>query len=233
MPQSISKYKLYLYFFFFIFLSSIFNFQIFDNYQNKFSLKKININGLPYDEKKNIQIELNKLKNQNIFSLKKDKVLEKLTNFNFLETIYVNKVIPSSININISKTPILGKTIIKGKKFYIGKNGNFINSNLLSEQNNLPSVFGDFQIDEYINLIKKLKKNEIDLANIKRYYYYKNKRWDLLFSNNLTLMLPSKRDEESIKVFKKLLDNNDLMNIKIIDLRVSNQIILTNNNDSF
>ena len=231
MPQSISKYKLYLYFFFFIFLSSIFNFQIFDNYQNKFSLKKININGLPYNEKKNIQIELNKLKNQNIFSLKKDKVLEKLTNFNFLETIYVNKVIPSSININISKTPILGKTIIKGKKFYIGKNGNFINSNLLSEQNNLPSVFGDFQIDEYINLIKKLKKNEIDLANIKRYYYYKNKRWDLLFSNNLTLMLPSKRDEESIKIYKKLLDNNDLMNIKIIDLRVSNQIILTNNND--
>ena len=52
MPQSISKYKLYLYFFFFIFLSSIFNFQIFDNFQNKFSLKKININGLPYNEKK-------------------------------------------------------------------------------------------------------------------------------------------------------------------------------------
>ena len=231
MPQSISKYKLYLYFFFFIFLSSIFNFQIFDNYQNKFSLKKININGLPFNEKKNIQIELNKLKNQNIFSLKKDTVLEKLTNFSFLETIYVNKVIPSSININISKTSILGKTIIKGKKFYIGKNGNFINSNLLSEQNNLPSVFGDFQIDEYINLIKKLKKHEIDSGNIKRYYYYKNKRWDLLFSNNLTLMLPSKREEESIKIYKKLLDNNDLMNIKIIDLRVSNQIILTNNND--
>ena len=231
MPQSTSKYKLYLYFFFFIFLSSIFNFQFFDNFQNKFSLKKININGLPYNEKKNIQIELNKLKNQNIFSLKKDKVLEKLINFNFLETINVKKVIPSSININISKTPILGKTIIKGKKFYIGKNGNFINSKLLSEQNNLPSVFGDFQIDEYINLIKKLKKYEIDIGKIKRYYYFKNKRWDLLFSNNLTLMLPSEKDEESIKIYKKLLDNNDLMNIKIVDLRVSNQIILTNNND--
>ena len=231
MLQSISNNKLYLYFFFFIFLSSIFNFEILDNYHNKFSLKKININGLTYDEKKNIQIELNKLKNENIFSLKKDKVLEKLINFNYLETIYVNKVIPSSININISKTPVLGKTIINGKKFYIGKNGNFINSNLLSEQNNLPSVFGDFQIDEYISLIKKLKKHDIDTGNIKRYYYYKNKRWDLLFFNNLTLMLPSKRDEDSIKIYKKLLDNNDLMNIKIIDLRVSNQIILTNNND--
>ena len=231
MPQSISKYKLYLYFFFLIFLSSIFNFQILDNYHDKFRLKNININGLPYNEKKNIQIELNKLKNINILYLKKDNVLEKLTNFNFLENIYVRKVIPSSININISKTAILGKTIIKGKKFYIGKNGNFINPNLLSEENNLPSVYGEFQIDEYLSLIKKLKKYHIDIGNIKGYYYYKNKRWDLLFSNNTTLKLPSKKDEESIKIYKKLLNNNDLINVKIIDLRVSNQIILTNNND--
>ncbi len=231
MHQSISKYKLYLYFFFFIFLSSIFNFQILDNYKDKFILKNINISGLSINEKKNIQIELNELKNVNIFTLKKDKVIEKLTHFNFLEDIYVDKVIPSSININVSKTTILGKTIIKGKKFYIGKNGNFINSNLLSEQNNLPSVYGDFQIYEYLSLIKILKKNDIDIGNIKSYYYYKNKRWDLLFYNNLTLMLPAKKAEDSIKIYKKLLDNNILINIKIIDLRISNQIILTNNND--
>ena len=231
MPQSISKYKLYLYFFFLIFLSSIFNFQILDNYHDQFRLKNININGLPYNEKKNIQIELNKLKNINILYLKKDNVLEKLTNFNFLENIYVRKVIPSSININISKTAILGKTIIKGKKFYIGKNGNFINSNLLSEENNLPSVYGEFQIDEYLSLIKKLEKHDIDVGNIKEYYYYKNRRWDILFFNNMKLKLPSKKDEESIKIYKKLLNNNDLINIKIIDLRVPNQIILMNNND--
>ena len=231
MPQLISKYKLYLYLFIFIFLSSIFNFQILENYQDKFSLKNININGLSYNEKKNIQNELNKLKNTNIFKLKKDKVLEKLKNFNFLENIYVNKVIPSSLEINISKTPILAKTIIKGEKFFIGKNGNFINSNLLTEQNNLPSVYGDFQIDEYLILIKILKKHVIDIENIKAYYYYKNKRWDILFSNNISLMLPSKKVEDSIKIYKKLLEHNNLINIKIVDLRVSNQIILTNNNE--
>tara|TARA_A100001015_G_scaffold290405_1_gene363374 strand:+ start:338 stop:1033 length:696 start_codon:yes stop_codon:yes gene_type:complete len=231
MPPSISKYKLYLYLFFFIFLSSILNFQILEDYQDKFRLKNIIINGLSHNEKKDIQIELNKLKNVNIFHLKEDKVLEKLTNFNFLENIYVNKILPSSININILKTSILGKTIIKGNKFYIGKNGNFINAKLLPEQNNLASVYGDFQIEEYLSLIKLLKKQGIDKTNIKEYYYYKNKRWDLLFSNNLTLMLPSKNEEESIKIYKKLLDNNNLININIIDLRVSNQIILTNNNE--
>ncbi len=231
MPQSISKYKLYIYLFFFIFLSSIFNFQILENYYAKFSLKNINITGLPYNEKKIIKIKLNNLKNVNIFELKKDKVLEILSNFNFLENIYVNKVIPSTINVNLSKTTILGETIINGKKFYIGENGNFINSNFLSDQNNLASVYGDFQIYEYLNLIKILKNSSINTENIKAYYYYKNKRWDLLFSNNLTLMLPSKSEEEYIKIYKKLLDNNHLINIKIVDLRVSNQIILTNNNE--
>ncbi len=231
MPRSISKYKLYLYLSFFIFLSSIFNFKILENYQDKFSLKNININGLPYSEKKIIQSELNKLKNVNIFKLKEDNVLEKLTIFNFLENIYVNKVIPSSININTSRTSILGKTIINGKKFYIGKNGKFINANLISEQNNLASVYGDFLIEDYLSLIKILNNHGIVTENIKGYYYYKNKRWDLLFLNNLTLMLPSKKKEESIKLYKKLLDNNNLINIKIIDFRVSNQIILTSNNE--
>ena len=78
-------------------------------------------------------------------------------------------------------------------------------------------------------MIKKLKKHDINVGNIKGYYYYKNRRWDILFFNNITLKLPSKKVEESIKIYKKLLNNNDLINIKIIDLRVSNQIILMNN----
>ena len=227
----ISKYKLYLYLFFFIFLTSIFNFQFLENYKNKFSLKSISIHGLSNSEKKDIEIELNKLKNINIFQLSEDQVLEKLTRFNFLENIHVSKIIPSSIKINVSRTSIIGKTIINGQKFYIGKNGNFINNNLLFEQNDVAVVYGDFKIEDFINLIKTLKDYEIETENIKSYYYYKNKRWDLLFSNSHTLMLPSKNEEESLKIYKKLLDNNYLINKKTIDLRIPNQIILKNNNE--
>ena len=44
-------------------------------------------------------------------------------------------------------------------------------------------------------------------------------------------MLPPKSIDNSIKIYKKLLANNDLINIKIVDLRVANQIILTKNNE--
>ena len=92
-------------------------------------------------------------------------------------------------------------------------------------------VFGEFTIKEYIDLQNILNENEVDVQNIKKYFYYKNKRWDLLFSNKLTLMLPSQNVAKSIKIYKKLLDSDNLINKKIIDLRITNQIILTNYNE--
>ena len=231
MPQSISKYKLYLYLFFFIFLTSIFNFQFLENYKNKFSLKEIQITGLPDYEKKMIEKELNKLQNTNIFKINKDRVSEILNQFSFLEKVYVNKAMPSTINLNLSKTQILGKTFRNGKNFYIGQNGNFIDFDQLSENNFNNTVFGNFKIEEFINLQKILEKHQIEINKIKSYYFFKNKRWDLLFSNGLTIKLPTKNLEKSLKIYNKLLKSDSLHNTKIVDLRVNNQIILTNKNE--
>ncbi len=231
MPQSISKYKLYLYLFFFIFLTSIFNFKFLENYKNKFSLKEIQITGLPDYEKKMIEKELNKLQNTNIFKINKDRVSEILNQFSFLDKIYVNKAMPSTINLNLSKTQILGKTFRNGKNFYIGQNGNFIDFDQLSDNNFNNTVFGNFKIEEFINLQKILEKHQIEINKIKSYYFFKNKRWDLLFSNGLTLKLPTKNLEKSVKIYNKLLKSDSLHNTKIVDLRVNNQIILTNKNE--
>ena len=231
MLQSISKHKLYLYLFFLVFLSSIFNFKFLENYQDMFSLKSININGVSYKEKKYIEEELKKLKNTSIFNITENNVLEILTNFNFIESINVKKIIPSSININLSKTSILGKTFINGENFYIGKNGKFINSNQIFEQYKTATVFGEFEINQFLNLYNILKNQKLEIVNIEEYYYFKNRRWDLVFSNGLILKLPSKNIMDSIKIYKQLIDNDDLSNIKIIDLRVINQIIMTNQNE--
>ena len=231
MLQSISKYRLYLYLFFFIFLSSVFNFQFLKNYHDQFSLKIININGLSINEKKAIEIDLKNFKNINIFKLNEDKVLETLNKYKFLENIYVHKIIPSTININLSKTAILGKTFIDGENFFIGKNGKFINSNQLIEKNKVPEIFGHFKINEFLNLQKILNIHDLEVNKIEKYYYFKNKRWDLLFSDGLTLMLPSKDIEKSIMIYKEMFINNNLINTKTIDLRVTNQIILTNKNE--
>ena len=231
MHPLISKNKLYLYLFFLIFLSSIFNFKFLENYQEKFNLKIINISGVSIKEKKNIENELNKLKNKSIFDIKKKNVLEILTKFNFIENIYVKKIIPSSISINLSKTSILAKTFINGEEFYIGKNGKYINPDQIFEKYKTATVFGEFEIKEFLNLYNILNNHQLEIGNIDQYYYFKNRRWDLVFSDDLVLKLPSKNKSDSIKIFKQLMDNDNLTNIKIVDLRVFNQIIMTNKNE--
>ncbi len=230
MHQSINKYRLYLYLFFFIFLSSIINLQFLEIYKNKFLIKQINIIGLPINEKKIIENELKNFKNTNIFELNEDKILRALNKFNFLDKIYVRKIIPSTINIDLSKTSILGKTFVNQENLYVGKNGKFIKSNQVFETKNVSTIYGDFNVKEFLELINILNNNRLDINKIREYYYFKNKRWDLLFYSGVTLKLPSQNIDESIKIYKNLSDNINLIDKKIIDLRVLNQIILTNNN---
>ncbi len=231
MLPSTSKYKLYLYISFFIFLSSMFNFKFLDSFKDKFSLKEITLSGIPKKEEKILKNELNNLRNINIFKLNKNKVLETINKFNFLENIYVSKIIPSTIHIDLSKTSILGKTLIDGEIFFIGKNGKFINSKQISENNKIPMVFGDFKIQEFLKIYNILNSNHLEINQIDKYYYFKNRRWDILFNNGTTLKLPSKKFEDSVKIYKQLIDDDNFKNIKIIDLRVTDQIILTNKNE--
>ena len=231
MLQSTNKYKMYIYFLFFFFLSSIFNPSFLENSQKKFVLKNIKITGLSDFEKKIILNELKYFQEKNIFKINKNMILEKLNKYNYLDHIYVKKIIPSSIILNLSKTSIIGKTHRHNEIYYIGKNGKFISSQHLDEMQNLPMVFGDFKIQEFLNLQYILNLHQLENNNIEKYFYYKNNRWDLLFSNGVTLKLPSKNVEKKLKIYKRLLNNDKLINKKIIDLRMTNQIILTPNNE--
>lgn len=231
MLQSTNKYKMYIYFLFFFFLSSIFNPSFLENSQKKFVLKNIKITGLSDFEKKIILNELKYFQEKNIFKINKNMILEKLNKYNYLDHIYVKKIIPSSIILNLSKTSIIGKTHRYNEIYYIGKNGKFISSQHLDEMQNLPMVFGDFKIQEFLNLQNILNLHQLENNNIEKYFYYKNNRWDLLFSNGVTLKLPSKNVEKKLKIYKRLLNNDKLINKKIIDLRMTNQIILTPNNE--
>jgi len=227
MHQSINKKKIYFYLLIFLFVSTSFNFNLLKKIKEIGLINSINVKGLSLDEEIIIKEELKIILNSNIFFLNKDLILEKLNQFNFLENIEVQKILPSKININLTKTNFLGSTIIDGEKFYIGSNGKFTISNQVKNEKNLPLVFGKFQINEFLDLQSILNKQEIDVNKINKYYYYRNKRWDLQNENGLILMLPSKDVKASLEIYKKLIDSESLNSIIIVDLRIPNQIILT------
>tara|TARA_Y100000590_G_scaffold453747_1_gene599361 strand:+ start:6721 stop:7413 length:693 start_codon:yes stop_codon:yes gene_type:complete len=227
MRQSINRKRIYFYLLIFLFISTTFNYTSISKLNDLSLIKEIDIRGLNDKEENNIRDKLKIFKNNNIFFIKKKEIENILSIFNFLDNIYIKKVLPSKLIILAKKTKFLGIAIIDGKKFYIGSNGKFTPITQVTKEENLPIVFGKFPVDEFIKLQSILIKKEIKLKKIKKYFYHPSKRWDLEDYKGLVLMLPYHNVENSLKTYKYLFDNTLISSVKIVDLRIPGNVVLT------
>ncbi len=220
--------KIYFYLFCFFILSTIMNQGLLLFFKNNFLLKKIEINTNSSLIKNQIKLNTEYMINNNIFFLDENKILKKLDNLNFLENIKIQKNYPATLKITANKTKLLAVTYLDQKKYFIGNNEKFISAMQLNNNYELPIIFGKFLISDFLKLRKTLSKNNIDQDKIIKYYFHKNKRWDLYFKNNIVIKLPNKSIIKAIKLYKNFIDNNEIKPNSIIDLRVNNRLILSN-----
>ena len=217
---------MYFYLLILLFLSTIFNFNLINVFKNINLIKSIEIEGIGNKEKNLLRNELQIFFDKNIFFIEKKKIIYALSKFNFLNDFSIQKVFPSKLIIRAKKAQFLAKTFINGEKFYVGNNGKFTPVAEEENKNNLPIVFGKFSIKEFIELQDILLKQKIDLNEIEKYFYHMGKRWDLQKKNDQIIMLPSKNISNSLKIYNKLKNNNKLNSVKIVDLRISERIVL-------
>ena len=228
MLQSISKKKIYFYLLILLLLSSTFNFNIILKFKKLNLISQINILGLKEKEKNILEKNLENFINKNIFLIGREEVDKKIRINSFLDNYSIVKIFPSKLLVNVKKTEFVGKTILDGEKFYIGKNGKLTKIFLVEKEYNLPQVFGNFEVNEFLKLQKTLNTNGFNLSKIKKYYYCKSNRWDIENNDDVVLMLPSYNIEESLKNYKSLLKTNKIVPGNLIDLRMKNKIILSN-----
>ena len=228
MLLQINKIKIYTYILAFIFLTTISNINFHRLIKEKFLINNIHIktNKLKTDNK--ILDKLKLLQNTNILSLQKPDILFILNEFKFLENIRIKKIYPSTLVFQANETLILATTFINQKKYYVGNNGAFISPKYLQIKKKLPIIFGNFETQDFLFLINLMKKNNVNYQKINKYYYHKSKRWDLYFDNNIQVKLPNNNIINAIQIYKNFLNNNPEKSNLIIDLRVNNRIILTN-----
>ena len=172
---------------------------------------------------KEIIKDLSKLKNHNLFSLKKNQVLDVINSHKIIEKFYVFKNYPSSLKIKIERTKLLAVTKKDGFNFYIGSNGNLIQSDKIS---NLPFIFGDVDIIEFLKLKSVIDNSSFNYDDIKNLYFFKSKRWDIETKNSLIIKLPPEKLDKFFQIISKIFYNKKLKNFNIIDLRQNNQVIL-------
>ena len=94
----------------------------------------------------------------------------------------------------------------------------------LGKFSNLPLVFGDGK--SFSILYKNLKEMQFPLNDIKIFYLFESKRWDLLTYKNQTIKLPINDYDSSLKNFIKIKNLSSFENYKTFDYRIKDQLIL-------
>ena len=224
----INKKRIYFYIICLFLITSITNQEILNNFKKLFLIKKININLDNPELNSKILLNLDYLIDKNILFLNKKNFLTKISSINYLENIKIEKNYPSTIIFSANKTKLLASTFINQKKYYIGENNQFISAKDINISKNLPTIFGKFNISEFIDLQNELNNQNIDQSSILKYFFHKNKRWDLYYPNNKIIMLPNKNITKAISLYKKFEKENKIGPDTIIDLRIENRLVLTN-----
>ena len=221
MQQRKSK-KVILYIFLLILFGSINNINLNESKLKK--IHKINIIGLNQEENKILLNEMENLNLGNIFLIDAKKI-ENIFNTNSLIQNYkIFKNYPSTLNIYIKKTEFLARINRDGKLYIIGSNGKFSKNNYSIQ--NLPFIFGNPKINEFLDLKNSIDKSKISYDQIKKLFFFQSNRWDLQLNNNIIIKLPKDNVIETINYAYDFLENNTMIENKIIDVRVKNQIIV-------
>ena len=221
MHQRKSK-KILVYIFLLIIISSINNISLngfkFDKIQN------IKVTGLSIHENKSILNEIKSLNLNNIFFIDQNSIKNVLNLNALVENYEVKKKYPSSIEIKIDKTKFLAKISRNGKMLIIGSNGKL--SSYDEEKINLPFIFGNPDIKEFLIFKKILDQSKFSYEQVENLYFFPSKRWDIRLKNNISVKLPRNSSVENLNNLYKILENYNIKKFTVVDGRINNQIIL-------
>ena len=228
MHQYIGKKKNILFLFLILFFLSSINNQLFVKKKESFyNLKSIKVVGL--DSKINSEIEenLNFLKNTNIFFVDREILIDQLSKYSFIENYNIFKLYPSKIILELQQAEFLARTIRNNETFLIGSNNKFINIERFGNYENLPIVFGKFTAEKFINFKKIIYQSDLNYNNIKEIFFYPSGRIDIKNHDNVLIKFPIEKIEQSLKIAHQIINNKNFNN-NVIDLRIPNQVILSN-----
>ena len=220
MPQQINR-KILLYFFLFIILGTFNNKNL-----NEFDFPKINqikIYGLKTDTISFIK-KLEVLKLNNLFFLNKIQIKELFDTNNLIEEYKIFKKYPSSLEVEIVETNFTAMININGKAFFVGSNGKLIE--VKNNLKDLPYIFGNLDMENFLSFKKIIDNSTLEFKEIKNLFFFPSGRWDIELLSGILIKLPNERLKQSLDLSLNLLNNETFVNVKLIDVRQKNQVIV-------
>ena len=227
LQQIDKKQKLFIYFFLLFLLTTFNNLSLSNSEYLKLKINQIKVSGLNNENNLKISEEFNKLLHRkNIFFINKDYFVNILEKNNLVHSFKVKKIYPNSIEVQVKKTELLAITNYNKKKFFIGSNGKLINFE--SSNKNLPYVFGKIKIENFTNLKKIITESKFNFEEISELYFFPSGRWDIKSKKGILIKLPETNLLKALNLAYHITINKIFKNDKVIDLRIYNYVISTN-----
>ena len=214
--------KILIYLFLFLIVGSVNNIAL--TKINFEKIKSIQISGLNQNQNINLLENIKELNIKNIFFLNGKEISQIISSNSLVENYEIFKKYPDTIDIKIKRTKFLAKININGKTFLIGTNGKL--SDVKFSDKELPFIFGKPAIDEFIKFFHVIEQSKLPINQVKNLYFFQSKRWDLELKNNVILKLSKDHTKLSLDQAFEFLNDNNFNDIKVVDARIKNQIIL-------
>ena len=223
MPQRKGK-KILIYFFLLLLVGSINNDKI-----NNFKFEKIeniNVLGLGHNDNRVLLNNIIDLDLGNIFFLDKKRIGKIIDSNTLIHDFEIFKRYPYSLDINVKRTKFLARIKDENKIFLIGSNGKLTPIEYKDESKYLPFIFGKPEIDQFLKFKTIIDNSKFEYKDINNIFFFLSDRWDIQLKNEILIKLPSKNIKKTLDLVSDFLLENKNNNIKIIDARIQNQIIL-------
>ena len=194
-----------------------------------------NINGLEKVEKNYIEKKLKKYLKTSIFLLPLDEISNSIKENNWIKKIKLSTNYKDTLFINIEEYKPLGIYNFNNKLFFFDVNGKIIDN--YDNSKKFDELFIEFK-GQSSNLEAKVLIDILYNLQFQKKYKIKNaelinkRRWDILLTNDILLMLSEDYPRNSLENFLKIINNlseTDLNDIKSFDLRNIKKTLLIKN----
>ena len=207
-----------------LFLFSTYNIKLNKTFFSNLQIKKITIENNKIIKDKEIKEKLSFLYETNFFFLRTKKIEKKLKEIQFIESYQIKKIYPNNLIIKINeKKPIAIIQKSKQKNYFTAR-GELIDFRKIKKFEDLPTVFGDEK--SFSTFYVNLKNINFPFKEIKTFYLFESKRWDLLTLKNQLIKLPINNYNKSLLNFISLKDQANFEKYEIFDYRIKDQLIL-------
>ena len=226
MLQSTNKKRYLIYVFLFLILSIFnnLNFTKFDFFKVK-KIEVISSNNVKETEIINdLKKRLSVFKNQNIFFIKRDLAQTAIFKNKWIAEFSIQRIYPSQLTVIFEKVVPIANIIVENNLYFVGSNFKLIKKKNLNK--NLPNIFGKPKMLNLSIFINQIDKSNFNYNDISEFYYLKSGRWDIKTNKNVLIKLPKENVLESLDLAYELINNENFLIKKKINLTVKNQLII-------